>query len=112
MNMKRFVLTCIISLVWTVSLFAYKLDSNTVFYDDGITLKMNSDGTCLLQSPETGTLYGTYDITSHLQVEPGCSRVNVLFNFNGLAVDGQILWPLQDGLMIFFDNAVTLKKIQ
>ena len=109
--MKRIFTVLLVALVCGVSLFAYKLDSDTVFSGEGVTLRMNSDGTCQLISAETGNIRGTYDITSHLAVEPGCSMVKAVFYFNGMDVYGQFMWPLQQGLMIDFDG-VLLKKVQ
>lgn len=104
--MKKIILLAILSLLCSVSVFAYKLNSDTVFSGDGVTLRMNSDGSCQVLSAETGNLRGTYDITSSSQVEPGCSMVNVVFNFNGERVYGQFMWPLQQGLMINFDGVL------
>lgn len=104
--MKKFLVTLAVALVCSVSSWAYTLDSSVLFTTDGITLRMNSDGSCTLNSRETGFLQGTYDIVSNSNVEPGCSQVNVTFNFNGEIVYGQLFWPVQHKLMINFDNVI------
>lgn len=104
--MKKFFITLIVALTCCVSSWAYTLDSSTQFTGDGIVLRMNSDGSCTLDSRETESLRGTYDITSTREVEPGCSQVDVRFNFNGETVYGQLFWPTQNGLMINFDNII------
>lgn len=109
--MKKFLLSAILMIACCISVFAYKLNSDTVFSGDGVVLRMNSNGTCQVISQETGNLQGSYDITSGQSVQPGCSQVNVVFNFNGIPVNGQIMWPLQGGLMINFDG-VLLQKVQ
>ena len=109
--MKKILFSAILMIACCISVFAYKLSNDTVFSGDGIVLRMNSNGTCQVISQETGDLHGSYDITSDRSVEPGCSQVNVVFNFNGIKVYGQIIWPLQEGLMINFDG-VFLHKVQ
>lgn len=108
--MKKLFVTLAVALVCSVSSWAYTLDSNVLFTTEGITLRMNSDGSCTLLSSETGNLHGTYDITSSSEVEPGCSQVDVRFNFNGQIVYGQLFWPTQGNLMINFDNVILEKS--
>lgn len=109
--MKKFLIAIVFAMMCQLSSWAYTLSSDMVFAADGVTLQMNSNGTCRIISRETENLYGTYDIDPTRQVEPGCSNVKIVFNFNGIITYGTFAWPLQDNLICFFEN-VLLKKVE
>lgn len=91
----------------SMAVYASKLSSNTMFQGSNVTVMMNSDGSCWVDSRETGRLSGSYDISG--SVQPGCSRVSVTFKVGGETIYGELFWPTSGKLTLNFSNIIMEK---
>lgn len=106
--MKKLLATLVFVIGLCVAVYASTFSSNTLFQGEHVSVMMYPDGSCYMDSRETGRISGTYNISG--RVEPGCSRVDVTFTLGGETVYGQLFWPMSEDLMMNFDN-ILLKRI-
>ena len=107
--MKRTLASLACGLLCVIASFAATMPQTTAFYGEGITVVLFSNGTCLINSPETGRITGTYEMTR--DINPGEAFVNVTFTTSLDTFHGQLAWPIENGLMLNFEN-VMLSKVR
>ena len=106
--MKRLLLLFTAAILWCVASNAETLPNTMTFQGDDVTVICCADGSCVIVSPETGRITGTYNMSR--EINPGDSRVTVYFYTNLDTFKGEFFWPAQDGLMLNFENIILRKR--
>lgn len=107
--MKRILAILVLVVSMAIGLSSYSLPSRAMFQGDHMTVTLEANGSCWLDSRSTGRVSGSYDIDASRTVQPGCSNVTVTFNFGGQVMSGTLMWPTQGSLTLYFNGSVLSK---